>query len=213
MEKRMAELTRGVLAVALTVAGLGGCGMLGDGKGSAVPEPITPAQKATASPENPDSAILADFKARLEKYVKVQRALLDKAPISEDATPAQIRARQEKLAAQLRMIRKDAKRGDILTPPVAALFRRLINPELKGREGRETKQALEEEDGEVAEVWLRVNATWPASEPLTTVPANILEKLPQLPPDVEYRISNKRHLVLRDVDANIIVDFIYNAVR
>jgi hypothetical protein len=31
--------------------------------------------------------------------------------------------------------------------------------------------------------------------------------------DVEYRISNKRHLVLRDVDANIIVDFIYNAIR
>ena len=35
----------------------------------------------------------------------------------------------------------------------------------------------------------------------------------QLPKDVEYRISNKRHLVLRDVDANIIVDFIYNAIR
>ncbi|MND04077.1 hypothetical protein D3C83_241900 [compost metagenome] len=62
-------------------------------------------------------------------------------------------------------------------------------------------------------MWLRVNATWPASEPLTTVPANILERLPQLPPDVEYRISNKRHLILRDVDANIIVDFIYNAIR
>ncbi|MGH7553258.1 MAG: hypothetical protein ACREMQ_09575, partial [Longimicrobiales bacterium] len=74
------------------------------------------------------------------------------------------------------------------------------------------KQALVEEDGEVAEVWLRVNATWPASEPLTTMPANILANLPQLPMDVEYRISNKRHLVLRDVDANIIVDFIYNAV-
>jgi hypothetical protein len=208
----MAHLTRGMLAVALT-AGLGGCGMLGDGKGPAVPEPITPVQKATASPDNPDSTILADFKARLEKYVKVQRALLKEVPISEDATPAQIRARQEKLAAQLRMIRKDAKRGDIFTPQVAALFRRLINPELKGREGRETKQALEEEDGEVAEVWLRVNATWPASEPLTTAPANILANLPQLPPDVEYRISNKRHLVLRDVDANIIVDFIYNALR
>jgi hypothetical protein len=208
----MADLVRGLLAVALT-AGLGGCGMLGDKRGPAVPEPITPAQKATASPSNPDSAILADFTVRLEKYVKVQRALLDEVPISENATPAQIRARQETLAAQLRIIRKNAKRGDIFTPQMASVFRRLMTPELKGPEGRETKQALEEEDGEVAEVWLRVNATWPANEPLTTVPANILEKLPQLPPDVEYRISNKRHMVLRDVDANIIVDFIYNAVR
>jgi hypothetical protein len=208
----MADLRRSVLAAVLT-AGLGGCGMLGDHRGPAVPEPIKPVQKATASPANPYSAVLAEFNGRLEKYVKVQRALLDEVPISEDAKPEQIRARQQKLAAQLRMIRKDAKRGDILTPQVARLFRRLINPEVKGPEGRETKQALEEEDGEVAEVWLRVNAPWPESEPLTTVPANILEKLPQLPPDVEYRISNKRHLVLRDVDANIIVDFIYNAVR
>jgi hypothetical protein len=195
------------LAATALLAGVAGCGRLDR---SPVPEPITPVQKATASPDNPDSAILADFKARLEKYVKLQRALLDKAPIAEDATPAQIRARQETLATQLRMIRKDAKQGDIFTPQVAVLFRRLINPELKGREGRETKQALEEEDGERAQIWLRVNVTWPESEPLTTVPPNILANLPQLPEDVEYRITNKRHLVLRDVDANIIVDFFWS---
>ena len=96
---------------------------------------------------------------------------------------------------------------------MAALFKRLMYPEVKGPDAKETKQALEEEDGEVAQVKLKVNATWPASEPLTTVPANLLASLPQLPMDVEYRISNKRHLVLRDVDANIIVDFIYNAIR
>ena len=95
---------------------------------------------------------------------------------------------------------------------MAALFKRLMYPEVK-EQPRETKQALEEEDGEVAQVKLKVNASWPASEPLTTVPANLLANLPQLPEDVEYRISNKRHLVLRDVDANIIVDFIYNAIR
>lgn len=207
----MADLTRSVLALAL-MAGLGGCGLL-TRQEPTVPEPITPVQKATASPENPNSAIIAEFNARLDRYVKTQRALLKRAPISEDATPAQIKARQEGLAVQLRAIRAQARQGDIFTPRVAALFKRLINPELKGAEGRETKQALAEEDGEFAEVWLRVNASWPDSEPLTTTPANILANLPQLPMDVEYRISNKRHLVLRDVDANIIVDFIYNAVR
>ena len=49
------------------------------------------------------------------------------------------------------------------------------------------------------------------SEPLATTPANLLANLPQLPMDVEYRIVG-RHLLLRDVDANIIVDFIYNAL-
>ena len=38
-----------------------------------VPKPQTPVQKATASPTNPDAAVLADFNARLEKYLKFQR--------------------------------------------------------------------------------------------------------------------------------------------
>jgi hypothetical protein len=210
----MAELTRTALALALS-AGITGCGMLANeqAKGTkTVPAPISEEQKATASPANPDSAVIADFNARLDTYVKKQRALLKGSPVTEDATPAQIKARQDTIAAELRMIRKDAKQGDILTPQIAAVFKRLMNPEVK-EQPRETKQALQEEDGEVAQVNLKVNAPWPDSEPLTTVPANILSVLPQLPEDVEYRISNKKHLVLRDVDANIIVDFIYNAIR
>ena len=210
----MTEVIRAVLALTLT-AGMSGCGMLtrDHAKGTdTIPEPVSPAQKQTASPTNPDAAILADFNARLDNYVKKQRALLKDSPIAEDATPAQIKARQDTIAAELRAIRKNAKQGDIITPEVAALFKRLMNPEVK-EQPRETKQALEEEDGEVAQVNLKVNATWPESEPLTTVPANILAVLPQLPMDVEYRISNKRHLVLRDVDANIIVDYVLNAIR
>jgi len=209
----MAELTRPVLALALS-AWISGCGLTRDqGKGETVPEPITPVQQATASPDNPDSAILADFNARLDNYITKQRALLKDSPVAEDATPAQITARQETLAAELRAIRKTAKQGDIFTPQVAALFKRLMYPEVK-EQPRETKQALVEEDGEVAQVWLRVNATYPLdTEPLPTTPSNLLASLPQLPMEVEYRITNKRHLVLRDVDANIIVDYIYNAIR
>lgn len=210
----MRELTRALLALTFA-AGLGGCGVLnGEGaQGPTVAKPVTPEQKATASPTNPDSAILADFNARLDRYVKQRRALLKGSPVGEDSTPEQIKARQDTLAAELRAARGNAKQGDILTPEVAALFKRLMYPDLKGAEGRETKQALEEEDGEVAQINLKVNATWPASEPLTSTPPNILASLPQLPMDVDYRISNKRHLVLRDTDANIIVDFIYNAIR
>jgi len=209
----MTELMR-VVAVLTFVAGLTGCGMTrGDqAPGTAtVPKPITPEQKATASPANPDSVILADFNARLDAYVKKQRALLKGSPIAEDATPAQIKARQDTIAAELRAIRKTAKQGDIFTPQVAALFRRLMYPELKGAEGRETKDETTE-DGKPIAVELKINATYPSSQPLSTVPPNLLAALPQLPMDVEYRVVGK-HLILRDVDANIIVDFIYNAIR
>jgi hypothetical protein len=91
------------------------------------------------------------------------------------------------------------------------MFKRLLAPELKSgtREAQQTKEQIKE-DGPTA-VQLTVNATYPAAQPLSTVPPNLLAKLPQLPKDVEYRIVGK-HLMLRDVDANIIVDFIYNAL-
>lgn len=208
----MTELIRSVIALTLA-AGMSGCGLTQDhAKGTdTVPEPVTPVQKATATPGNPDSAILADFNARLDNYVKKQRALLKGSPVAEDATPEQIKARQDTIAAELRAIRKTAKQGDIFTPPVAALFKRLMYPELKGAEGRETKDETTE-DGKPIAVELKVNATYPSSQPLSTVPPNLLAALPQLPMDVEYRVVGK-HLILRDVDANIIVDFIYNAIR
>ena len=84
---------------------------------------------------------------------------------------------------------------------VAELFRRLMYPELKGREGRAAKADIAEEPVNVP---LRVNAKYPSTSALPTVPANLLANLPQLPEDVEYRIVDK-HLILRDVDANIIL--------
>lgn len=192
----------------------GGCGFVtrDAGQGPPVAEPVTPAQKATADPENPDAAVLADFNARLEKYVKFQRGVADDSPrLKETSNPAEIAAAQELLAAKIRTLRKNAKRGDIFTPQVSALFRRLMYPELKGAEGRETKADIKEEAAEQGSVKFAVNAKYPDSS-LPTVPANILAVLPALPKDVEYRII-EQHLILRDVDANIIVDFIPNAIR
>ena len=63
-----------------------------------------------------------------------------------------------------------------------------------------------------ATVKFEVNATYPESQPLPTMPPNLLASLPKLPEDLEYRIIG-RHLILRDVHANIIVDYIPNAIR
>jgi len=213
MQTRMAELTRTVgafaMASALVACGGGVTEAVGQSQGPTVPAPVTPVQKATASPANPDAPVLAEFNARLDQYVKVQRALLKDAPLKETKEPADIIARQELLAKKLQTVRSHAKQGDIFTPQVAALFKRLMNPELKGAEGRETRSEILEESPAVQ---LKVNATYPSSQPLSTVPPNILASLPQLPRDVEYRMVGK-HLLLRDVDANIIVDYIFNAIR
>jgi hypothetical protein len=47
--------------------------------------------------------------------------------------------------------------------------------------------------------------------PLPTMPPDLLAALPRLPPGLEYRFIN-RDLVLRDLDANLIIDFVPEAI-
>src|SRR5689334_12913847 len=170
----MRQLRRfvGALGVMLVITACGAVAQQGSA-GKTVPKPITPEQKATAAPDNPDAAVLADFNARLDHYIKFQRAVEKDSPKQkETADRAKTVAAQETLAAKIRDLRKNAKQGDIFTPQVAAMFRRLMYPELKGPERKETRQTLSEEDGETAQVWLKVNAKYPQTEPLSTTPAN-----------------------------------------
>ena len=160
---------------------------------------------------NADAQVLQVFKSRIDAYMELHNRLEKKGPkLEETNDPAKIKASQDALAAQIRTARKDAKPGDIFTPEIRELVRRLMSPETKGADGAKTKQAIKE-DAPTA-VPLKVNAVYPESQPLPTVPPNVLASLPKLPEDLEYRIVG-RNLILRDVHANLIVDFIPNAIR
>jgi hypothetical protein len=58
---------------------------------------------------------------------------------------------------------------------------------------------------------VQVNQRYPDSLPFTTVPPTLLRKLPSLPDEVAYRILGST-LLLADRNANLIVDFIPNAI-
>ncbi len=58
---------------------------------------------------------------------------------------------------------------------------------------------------------ITVNSRYPDAVPLSTVPPQLLAGLPQLPDDLEYRFIGRR-LILMDVHAHIIADFIDNAL-
>ena len=166
------------------------------------------AQKA-----NPDALVLQDYTKRIESYMDQHNRLEKKAPpLKTTDDPAKIRASQEGLAAAIRAERKGAKQGEIFTPEIAAIFRRLMHPEVKGAEGVETKKAIKEDAPKPGTVPIKVNALYPEGAPLPSVPPNLLANLPKLPEDLEYRIIG-HYLILRDVHANIIVDYMPNAIR
>lgn len=170
-------------------------------------------QAAQADGRNASAAILEDFNERIEQYLDVRKQAAKGAePLKETDDPARITAAQDERAAAIRALRAGAKPGDIFTAEIRHTFRQLMAPELKGEMGRDTKQVLKDDAPAPGAVPLKVNAKYPEGAPLPTVPAALLTRLPQLPKGLEYRIIGK-DLVLLDSDANLIVDFIRNAIR
>jgi hypothetical protein len=169
-------------------------------------------QAAAQAGVNPDAAVLKDFEARVDKYLEIHKeAAKGAAKLKETEDPAEITKAQDTLAARIRTLRSDAKHGDIFTAEIRSRIRRLLAPEMKGEEGRDAKAVMKDDAPPPASIPFKVNAKYPEGQPLPTVPANVLLNLPTLPEPLEYRIIG-RHLVLLDSDADIIVDFIPNAI-
>jgi hypothetical protein len=153
--------------------------------------------------------ILRDFQKRVASYVDVQKRLAQQgAPMASTSDPAKMNVSENALAARLKTTRSNAKQGDIFAPPIAVRLRQLMDPELRGRAAAETRSAIRDEAP--PKFALRVNAVFPEGA-LPTMPVNVLQVLPRLPKQLEYRIVNS-HLVLRDVQAGIIVDYISNVM-
>jgi hypothetical protein len=169
--------------------------------------PASAIDRVQNPPVNPDAQVLADFKARVDKYVALRKKADDTAaPLKKTDDPADIRTAQQMLVERIGAARAGTKQGDIFTDEIAKLLKRLLRPELR-EQG--TKEVMREDKPD--KVAFKINGPYPDKEPLTTVPPNILAALPPLPKDIDYRFVNK-HLILRDTRANMIIDYIPNAI-
>jgi hypothetical protein len=163
--------------------------------------------RAQKPPTNPDAQVIAEYKARVDKYVALRNKADDSAPpLKPSNDAAQIKLAPQGLAERIGAARAGVKPGEIFTPEIAAKFRSLLKPPAK-----ETgvKEVLKEDKPVV--VSFKVNGLYPDKEPVVTVPPNMLETLPPLPKDIEYRFIGK-HLILRDAKANLIIDYVLNAI-
>jgi hypothetical protein len=197
-------------AIALTPLLLFGCA---HSEGTAQPaeqkpvveQPVNEARQLSTA----DAAALADFKQRLDGYVGLHRRLETDLPEQpKEATPAVIDARQRALEKALRAQRSTAKVGDLLTPPVRRIFRRVLAQVFAGQAGRDMMATIL--DDNPGPIQLMVNGRYPDEVPLSTVPPQVLSSLPKLPEELEYRFVGER-LVLLDVHAHTIADYMDNA--
>jgi hypothetical protein len=116
---------------------------------------------------------------------------------------------QSRFSQRIMAARAGAKQGDICTPEVAAELKRLLTQTMQGSDAARIRDSLR--NAEPTQLPVAVNGRFPEKLPLQSTPTTLLLNLPRLPPEVEYRLVG-RTLVLRDSEANVIIDFIPEAL-
>ena len=154
---------------------------------------------------SPTAAALLEFQQRLDGYLDLRRSLLKQLSSTADAT--RLEARQESLAAAVRMARRNAKRGDLIPSAAAAAISSTITADLKRRASASGLVLSEVPNAPIPSI----NATYPADAALSTVPPLMLNNLPRLPETLQYRFFG-RHLLILDGDVQIVLDYIPNVL-
>jgi hypothetical protein len=166
-------------------------------------------QGATAGKEQrEDAANFKEFLNRVQDYVKLHKTVEATLPPlkPKEELPEMITAHQQALARKIRQARRNAKLHDIFTKESHEAFQHVIRSTFRGPEADHALATVRQGDP-VKEVHLKVNQVYPDGVPHTTVPPTLLQKLPKLPDELEYRIVG-RDLILLDVRANMVVDLL-----
>jgi hypothetical protein len=199
---------RSVIAVAVSVSVGGGCTRSSsppvDQSKAAVPG--TASSPAPAQPVNDDAKALAGFLDRVNQYVALHLKLENTLPkLSKESTPQQVDSHQRQFAKLIQDARRDAKQGDIFTPESQAVVKKLITGIFSGSDGASLKASIMDENPGVPN--LKVNARYPDEIPVSTIPPQLLQGLPKLPEEMEYRFVGN-NLILMDTHAHIIADYV-----
>ena len=175
-----------------------------------MPHTVNAQEQPPKEAANQDAVIIQDFEFRVSEYAKLHKEAESKMPsLKSTESPAKIEHHQHELAEKIRKARPAARVGDIFTPTISAEFRRLIGITMQGQTAARIKTSLRH--AEPVHLRLRVNSSYPDRIPLQSTPPTLLLNLPNLPPEVDYRVAGN-DLILRDTKANLIVDLILGAM-
>jgi hypothetical protein len=170
----------------------------------------SPTVGADGQPMNSQGAATLEFQKRIQAYMKIHNEAEGKVPnLKRTDDPVEISGREKALAEMIMTLRAGAQPGEIFAPEYQPYFIQIVQDDFKKRTAADRKALVHELPKGVMKV--SINTVYPTTLPLITFPATLLRSLPDLPPELEYRIVG-RHLLLRDVKANLIVDALYDVV-
>jgi hypothetical protein len=153
---------------------------------------------------------VAEFQKRAQEYVALHKKVEGGiTPLPNEATPEQIDGALVQLSQGIVKARAAAKVGDIFQPAMQAWVRKTLQRAFSGPDGKDLRASILDENPIGATV--RVNGPYPDSIPLSTMPPKVIEALPKLPEELEFRFVGDR-LILFDHHAHIIVDYVDRAL-
>lgn len=172
-----------------------------------------------------DAHVLKKFQQEIQEYVDDRKKLTKGALVSAKSSPEELAAFQKNLTEATVRHRKGEKQGNIFKPSVETAIRHILAREFSGPEGPALISAIKQGNPtmegnpsprdpskEVKQsVVVAVNAIYNDAAPFSSVPPKLLLNLPLLPEEVRYRFVG-RTLILRDTEANVILDFIRDVV-
>ena len=200
----MAAITHGVLILTL-----GAVSVAAHPGGTR--HPADSGRQAQTPPVNEMAKVMAAFTERVAAYAALQEKLASSLPkLPTEATPQQIDSHQRALAALVAKARPAARRGDLFTPDMQAVVRDLMARTFKQPRARaQLRASIAEENPRGLK--LTVNGRYPDVVPLATMPPEVLQNLPPLPKELEYRFVGNS-LILLDARAHLVVDFMPRAL-
>lgn len=156
-----------------------------------------------------DAAAFRGFEDAVADYVAMLNRLRNELPsLVPNSDAKTITATSDALAAALLRARPKARVGDFFSTDAGRVIKRRMLDVIRTSN---LTEALPSVDDEVPTVNMpRVHLRYPAGSEMATMPPSLLQALPKLPPTLEYRIVG-RALILRDVHAALVLDYIPDA--
>jgi len=158
-----------------------------------------------------EEKLLDDFAKNAKAYMDKEHALpADKLKPKSDIEL--LEKQRVALRDAVRQSRPDAKQGDFFTPPTATVFRKILAKTMAGPDGAKIRASLRHAEPE-APMKFVVNGDYPnrQGQPIQSMPPTMLQTLPALPKGLEYSIAGNT-LALRDTNANLVVDYLPDAL-
>ena len=166
--------------------------------------------RASRQAPAPDDQSLRGFRTALDGYVALRARVRNEVPPLQVTPNAQeIAQRSDAMARAITRVRQNAPRGQFFDAASSAAIRRSLAAAMAATDEAGVRALLAEDMTSFSDV--KVHARYPVGFVLPTMPAVLLQVLPTLPPQLEYRFIG-RALILRDIDAALILDYLPDAI-